>query len=237
MASSDELSTSEIAIDPNKDVYTTEELVSFGQSDSNNFSNFSIENNIDCSQKSRLLPPPLASFSSYKSLQETIRSWTKDQGYDLVVSRSYKHNSKIVRRYLECGRAGKSQNKRNLSENDRIRKTSTHKIGCPMGLYVVADNRENPEGTWSIRYKATKQSQNHNHGPEFGIANHRRHERNNNLLSEIQRYVDAGITPAQTIIILRKKFPNLLQTSQDVRNIKSRFRKVALQPKNPTETL
>lgn len=235
MASITELSTSEIAINLNKDVCASEELVLFGKSDSNKVNNF-LEKNSEGSQKPSLLPPPLASFSSYKSLQETIRSWTKEQGYDLVVSRSYKHNSNIVRRYLECGRAGKSQNKRNLSEKDRIRKTSTHKIGCPMGLYVVADNREDPEGSWSIRYKATKQSQNHNHGPEFGIANHRRHERNNNLLSEIQRLVEAGVTPAQTIVILRKKFPDLLQTSQDVRNIKNRFRKVALQSMNSTES-
>ena len=84
-----------------------------------------------------LLPPPIASYSTYEFLQEAIRTWTKEQGYDLVVSRSYKHNSKIVRRCLVCGRAGKSQNNRKLTENDRKRKTSTNKIGCPMGLYVV----------------------------------------------------------------------------------------------------
>ena len=184
-----------------------------------------------------LLPPPIASYSTYEFLQEAIRTWTKEQGYDLVVSRSYKHNSKIVRRCLVCGRAGKSQNNRKLTENDRKRKTSTNKIGCPMGLYVIADNRENPEGSWSIKYKTTDNSQIHNHGPAFVIANHRRDNRDNNLASEIQRHSQSGITTAQSMTILQKSFPDLIQTSQDIRNIKSRFRKENLNSMSPTEAL
>ena len=62
-----------------------------------------------------------------------------------------------------------------------------------MGIYVVADDREMPEGSWSIRHKASEQSITHNHGPEIGIANHRRYDRNNNIISEIQRHIEEGL--------------------------------------------
>ncbi|KAI0992752.1 hypothetical protein K3495_g15433 [Podosphaera aphanis] len=238
MATSAHIKISEIAPTLDKNDHTFGELISSsdGETTSCSLSVYSLEENKD-SLVPNLLPPPLASFPTYESLQETIRSWTKKQGYDLIVSKSHKYNSEIVRRYLECGRAGKSQNKRKLADIVRIRITSTHKTGCPMGIYVVADVREMPEGSWSIRHKTSEQSITHNHGPEIGIANHRRYERNNNIISETQRHIEAGITTAQTISILRNSFPDLIQTKHDIRSIKSRFRKETLKSMSPTEAL
>lgn len=104
-----------------------------------------------------------------------------------------------------------------------------------MGIYAVADDRENPEGSWSIRHKASEQSKTSYHGPEIRIANHRRYDRNDVLLSKIQKHIEAGITIAQTISVLRKRFLNLIQTNHDISNIKYRFRKEILKSIRPAK--
>lgn len=75
-----------------------------------------------------------------------------------------------------------------------------------MGIYAVADGRENPEGSWSIGHKASDQNKSHTHGLEIRIANHHRHEQNDILLSEIQKHVQAGITTAQSISCSERSF-------------------------------
>ncbi|POS82928.1 hypothetical protein EPUL_004497 [Erysiphe pulchra] len=162
-----------------------------------------INNNVSRSSE-LLLPPPLVSYPTYESFRFAIRAWTKEQGYDLVVKQTKSFNSKI--------------SEEDLFPQDKLSD----------GIWLVADDRQNPEGSWSTKYKNSEQGSKHNHGPEFGIANHRRYDRDGESLNEIRGHIRTGVTTAQSMTMLRLKFPTLVQSKSDISNVKTRFRQETL---------
>ena len=73
-----------------------------------------------------LPPPPEASYSSKAALKEAVRIWTKQHGYEVVITRS--QPAKVHTKYrVECGRSRKTKNKRKLSIFRRQRTTSYYK--------------------------------------------------------------------------------------------------------------
>ena len=65
-----------------------------------------------------------------------------------------------------------------------------------MSIWHVSDVKENPDGSWSIKYKKGENSLQHNHGPEGNIAYHRLYERDQYLIDEFQSHARMSITPA-----------------------------------------
>lgn len=176
------------------------------------------------------LPP--SSTSSFPTLQEARKHcdlWAHQHGYEVVVGRT-----EPGKRQLKCGRSGKTKNTHKKTETNRIRKTSSHKSGCPFSFWLDED-----EGTkyWHIRH--TRAPHPHNHQPlQDGsmTANMRRNARTQALRTEIRELAFAGIDTRQIKAVLRQRHPQSGQTEKDINNIVYTIRQELRQDRSVTTT-
>ena len=68
--------------------------------------------------------PPQQSFPTLRALKEAVHQWTKEYGYDLVVTSTKKQGR---RKEVRCHRATATRNTRKHTSSSRVRKTSTSK--------------------------------------------------------------------------------------------------------------
>ena len=192
---------------------------------------------VSAEDQSVMPPPPASSYPTLQLLKEAARVWSKERGYELVVTKSMPKGTP-TRLRVQCGRSGKTKNTRKLSPSRRQRATSSHKSDCPFLCWYVADNASNPDGSWSIRHGRRNEASTHNHEPLqniAGTANQRRFERTEEIYQEIKLHAQAGIYTKQSVALLRTKFPNSLQTKKDISNAKHRFRQEVLKAMSVAE--
>lgn len=168
-----------------------------------------------------MLPPPIATYTSYKAMHVSALAWSAEHGYDLVIE-----SSRSNRKHVTCSQYGKTQNNRQVTSVTRQRKCATIKCGCPFHFYYTAVDKSNPHGEWTIEYDPLSIAK-HNHFPIMkgqAMANQRRRQRGDKIIQIIREHTQTGISTRQTLSYLRQKFPNALQTSRDLTNIKSMIR-------------
>ena len=119
-----------------------------------------------------LPPPPEATFDTKEALEAHMREWSVSHGYTLVVASSQRGGNA---KYMRCGRGGKKQNKWGVTDENRQRKRSSVKIGCPMKLLFF----RNEAGLWVIQHSKDGSSSVHNHGPLVKKATRTRDEDGN----------------------------------------------------------
>ena len=179
-------------------------------------------------QNSDMPLPPERSFETIELLKAFVYEWTLQYGYDLTITGS-KISAHTIRKTVRCGRAGQTQNSRSLSVQDRVRKTSSRKNGCPVSLSYVFNEKTNQ---WRIQWPQNPQLHNHSpNGKGQGVAHQRRYQRRTfikEIEQEIVLHASCGLSTSQSIALIQKKFPSSIQTSKDIQNLKAQVQRVLL---------
>ncbi|KAF1813370.1 hypothetical protein P152DRAFT_316037 [Eremomyces bilateralis CBS 781.70] len=180
---------------------------------------------------SALAPPPEAYYDSMEDAIEAIHSWTKAHGYDVSKSKPVKtKRDKLLYRYLlRCTRCSKSKNTRKLKPEERRRtKRGSQKSNCPMGVWVCAEDRNDPQHCrWLVKHQERLQSVYHDHQPSHPttMPNHRRRERTAEIKMRILELQEAGYSTARTLAILQQDYPDMHITSRDIYNERQQIRR------------
>lgn len=188
-----------------------------------------------------LPPPPENTFPSYAAATQAMYTWAKDYGYDLSTYRSVKMKSGVIyKRIFRCTRAGKVDNKRKLTEEDRIRpKRGSKKTGCKMTIQLVTAEQSNPEGPWRIKHHQGQSSFIHNHEAASAIVlpGHRRRTRSEQVRGFIRSQYAATVDPSRILSTLQEEDLTLLITRQDVYNEQRQIKREKLGTMTPVEAL
>ena len=173
----------------------------------------------DEARSNTMPPPPQETFNTLEDLKTRVRAWTLEHGYDLVIAGGRLGK----KRWVRCGRAGKTKDTRKITDENRYRQGTTHKSGCAMAVWYVPHE----DGSWSIQHYKDGQSFIHNHGPvgaNTKTPNHRRSNRTAAIRDVIKSHIMAGVASRQSQAILKRDFPNSFQTRKDLNNMKQRYR-------------
>ncbi|KAK4198224.1 hypothetical protein QBC40DRAFT_284099 [Triangularia verruculosa] len=110
-----------------------------------------------------LLPPPQDRlYPTFQVLLEDVKSFTRSQGYAVVIVSSLNRDSEgNYRRYnLCCAKGGKTY----ASHSKGIRNTRSTKTGCPMRLKAVQEKAHPYNDKWHVVVQCAE----HNHEPFTG---------------------------------------------------------------------
>ena len=180
------------------------------------------------------LPPEQDGFSSMDEAIKFIHKFSEQHGFSVSKSRAKKNKAGQVRyQQLNCTRSKRSTNTRKLEDSERKRlNRGSAKTNCLMNISIKAENSLDPtQSTWSIRYSRNPESQIHNHPPArtpAAIAGHRSRAQDIQVKQMISDCYFAGLSPAQTIAILKQNNSGLLITSQDVYNYRKLVRSIRI---------
>lgn len=136
-------------------------------------------------------PPPEKIYSTLEELKSDFQAWTFKYEYKLVISGSWK-GKKTTKKWVRRGRSGKPQNNWSVTGENCCRQRSSHKSGCPMGIYYFSNN----DRSWSVRHYKDEKSFHHNHEPVTAnttAANHRRSRRTSEMQGLIQSHIKTRI--------------------------------------------
>ncbi|KAL2351226.1 hypothetical protein BJ546DRAFT_347325 [Cryomyces antarcticus] len=108
-------------------------------------------------------PPPPRIYPSRDALVAAGKEFAKKNGYELVIGHSARSQGEPSRVWLTCELGGKYANTRKLLPEQRKRKRSSRKTGCPMR---VLGQKKRFEDGWVMTVKCAE----HNHGPITGLT-------------------------------------------------------------------
>ena len=168
-----------------------------------------------------LAPPPELVYSGPDEAIQGMHDWNKLNGFDVSRQKPMKNKDGELYKYLyRCTKHGRLDNNRKLTDETRKRKRKSGKIGCPMGIYVKADDPSNPGGRWRVVHQQNGRSNFHNHPSVAGLelTGHRRRERTEELKSLIRQQRALGMDANQTLSYLKDRNPEALVTRQDILN-------------------
>lgn len=153
-------------------------------------------------------------FGDQKSLVRAVQGYATSQGFVLPVKRS-----RIVSVVLHCDRAGPYRHAKKKKPLRR-RKTGSKRCGC---LYQVEGTLDKASNRWFARLIHGH----HNHDLDDLVAHpfHRRQALTPTVRTDIERMLDAGITPRQILSSLQTKYVNIPFTKRDIYNVRHRQRK------------
>jgi hypothetical protein len=115
----------------------------------------------------RIEPPPERSYHSFKEAKEAALKLCADHGFEISQTDSKRRSGHPAHAWVfRCTRHGVPDNKRNLTDKQRIRKKrGTKKTDCKMALWIKAVDCRCPHGEWKIQYYQGLRSHIHNHPP------------------------------------------------------------------------
>lgn len=151
----------------------------------------------------QIAPPPEQEYSSPKVAEGEIHAWTKTLCYELSRTKSDKNKDGIVyKQYYKCTKHGKPSNTRKLTEETRVRRRTSGRTGCPMGVVVKAVDPKAPDGRWKIQHQMNGKSFFHNHPPAphaSALSGHRRRAATDHVKSIVQKKKTTRTPAKQTI--------------------------------------
>ena len=179
----------------------------------------------DPSDMLRAHPPiPELEFDSYESCVRFYESWARENNLAFVRG-SWRRNvaGKRYKCEVRCCRAGKPKEDK---QGPRRRQTQSAKCGCPNAFWIVAlDYLDVDNSRWRILHmegqKHARRSLLHNHPPfqnVWVVPKYRREWRTEDVRAKIRSYFPTCNGAKEVLIQLRKDFPGLQLTRQDVRN-------------------
>ena len=188
-----------------------------------------------------LQPPPEDLHATYAAALDAIHKFSKANGYEVSIDKGLKKkNGTYYKKLLRCTQGGKMENTRKLTTEARVRlNRGSKKNGCPMSFILVADDPGNATGQWKVVHQSGNRSFLHNHHGFDAIAfpGHRRRAREGRITKEIKEDADASIKVGRTLARFQNKDPNILITSKDIENERSRLRREKLETLTPIEAL
>lgn len=168
-----------------------------------------------------LPPAPALSYPGPDEAMAAMHEWNKHHGFDVSRQKPMKNKDGELYKYLyRCTKHGKLDNNRKLTDETRKRKRKSGKIGCPMGIYIKAEDPSNTNGPWRIVHQQNGRSNFHNHEAvdSLELTGHRRRERDDDLKTLIRQQRALGMDANQTLAFLKDQKPGLLVTRQDILN-------------------
>lgn len=159
-----------------------------------------------------MAPVPPGHYNTREELMEFVKTWAKDQGYAIVISRSRSN-----RLWLKCDRGGKYENRRNITDEQRKRKRGDSRLmGCPfMVIAVLKDN------VWKVKTEEEK----HNHEPSEDLTVHPSlRKMTKEQMSVLEQMTDAGSTPAEIMDTLKTQYPTINIVKRDVYNARKKYK-------------
>jgi FAR1 DNA-binding domain len=168
-----------------------------------------------------LSPPPELTYGGPDEAIQAMHDWNKIHGFDVSRQKPMKNKDGELYKYLyRCTKHGRLDNNRKLTDETRKRKRKSGKIGCPMGIYVKAEEPSNPQGRWRVVHQQNGRSNFHNHEavPGIELTGHRRRQRTEELKTLIRQQRALGMDANQTLAFLKERDPDALVTRQDILN-------------------
>lgn len=174
-----------------------------------------------------LLPPPQDRlYPTFEALQNDLKTFTRSQGYALVIVSSLNRDSHgSYRRYnLCCSKGGKSY----TSASKGIRQARSTKTGCPMRLKAVQEKAWPYDDKWHVVVQCGE----HNHEPFTGEPGANVPAQFRKIEADGMRWLmvmhrDAQCTLRQLTIGIRISFGDKYQyvKQSDVRNMLARIKR------------
>jgi hypothetical protein len=156
-------------------------------------------------------PPPQAIYLSKLAARDACNTWARQYGYALVVGKKQKKSKVTKQVYLQhfqCSRHKPPKSQVHSEDHRPKRNRATKKIGCPMHVVLVADDPQNPQGQWRVRYSAsnTRRERLHNHPPDdvMSLALHRRKFREK-YIQTIKDLVTSGVEISKIMAVISKQ--------------------------------
>jgi MULE transposase domain len=163
---------------------------------------------------------------------------TRDHGFEIAQTDGKRRKGYPIHAWIfRCTRHGVLDNKRNLTDKERIRKKrGTKKTDCKMALWIKAADLKCPDGDWKVQHYQGLRSHIHNHPPvkKIQLTLFRRHQRRE-LVEEIKNQKASGIKTQQSLALLQKAHPDLHITLQNLQNERKRLRREAIKHRTPAE--
>ena len=160
-----------------------------------------------------LAPMPGTDFSGREELLAGVKDWAADQGYAVVIARS-----RFNRLWLKCDRGGTYENRRNLTADQRKRKRGESRLlGCPFKMLATVKK----DGVWHVETEIPD----HNHGPSEDLRQHPTLRRmTEEQLQKVHEMCDSGNSPAETIEVLRRSWPDIKVLTRDIYNARKKYK-------------
>ena len=174
-----------------------------------------------------LAPPPFNDYDSRDDLLVSTRAWAATQGYAIVIARSDKG-----RVTLKCDRGGQYRNRRELTEENRQRRTGSRLVECPFRATGNCDKRNQ---RWYLQVMEAE----HNHEPSNTPAAHPSLRRlNEEDKTEIAGLSRAGVAPRTIVAAMQGQRPaNKPLSVKDIYNARLQLRAEALEGRTPVQAL
>ena len=149
-------------------------------------------------------------FMDQKNLVWAVQGYATAQGFVLPVKRL-----RLVSVVLHCDRAGPYRHAKKKWPQRR-RKTGLKRCGC---MYQVKGILDKDSNCWFAHLVLGE----HNHKLDKLVAHpfHRQHTLTPTVHANIERMLNAGITPRQILASLQNKYVNIPFTKRDIYNIRS----------------
>lgn len=141
-----------------------------------------------------------------------VKSWAKEQGYAIVISRS-----RANRLWLKCDRGGRYENRRNISDEQRKRKRGDSRLmGCPFVVIAVLK-----DDIWRVKTEMPT----HNHGPSEDLTAHPSlRKMTKDQISHLESMTDAGKTPAEIMDEMKAQWPDINIVKRDIYNARKKHK-------------
>lgn len=159
-----------------------------------------------------MAPVPQALYQSRDDLMDYVKSWAKDQGYAIVISRSRSN-----RLWLKCDRGGHYENRRNITDEQRKRKRGDSRLmGCP--FMVIAVKKDD---WWKVKTEVDT----HNHGPSEDLTAHPSlRKMTKEQTHHLQKMTDAGNTPSEIMEQMKQQWPDINIVRRDIYNARKKHK-------------
>ena len=172
-------------------------------------------------------------FDSRDDLIAAVKAYGIARGYAVTTDKST--GSRNIR--LHCDHGGHYKNGKNALYGAKHRITTTRRIGCPFYVYASVSEKKSSDRKWRIKNYDLTHS--HKMNPEELILHPsiRRACLTDVQKHQINTYIDADIKPTDVADILRRQWPDILITPQDISNIRKASVLEKLAGRSPVEFL
>lgn len=159
-----------------------------------------------------MAPVPQGHYQNREELLEFAKSWAKEQGYAIVISRSRSN-----RLWLKCDRGGKYENRRHITDEQRKRKRGDSRLmGCPFMLMAVLK-----DDVWKLKTEV----ETHNHEASEDLTAHPSlRKMTKEQMSHLEQMTDSGSTPADIMDALKVQWPDINIVKRDVYNARKKHK-------------
>lgn len=188
-------------------------------------------------------PPPEADYLTYDAAIDAVNDWESRMVLPTRRASGLKA-SVIYRKRILCSCEGQRREKSTTGDKRKRAGAESIRTGCPMALWVVANDCSNLESsTWRVLHYRDQKSVRHNHPPQqnaYVFPRYRRETRKN-LDETAQQQLTVIFEDArgakQALLSLQKAFPDEYWTRQDVKNEYQRYQREKLGMRTKVELL